>query len=852
MADVAPTLDLGTHAAAYARAGYEVFPLNADKTPRTKNGMLDATTDPAQIEAWWRQWPASLIGCRIPEDVVLLDVDPRHRGGDVWRALKDEHGEIPLTRRHMSGRRDGGGHVWFRKPAGRLSIAPLVAWAVEHGLAHVIEGTEAKPKHTAGIDLLHHGHRYTILPPSPHAATGQPYEWRGDQDTPILPMPVWLERLVTEPELQVNGNHPDLLLQQLDGHAAAPPAAVDGDSIADWYTASTTWAALLGRAGWTLVRGDGETDGSLWRHPAATAKYSASVKHGCLFIHSPNTPFEETTPGAPNGYTRFHAYAELHHAGDASAAARAARELKDGPILHVDLEGLIAPTNGAPAASALLEWREPTPLERPVQLPEFPLHILPSWILDQAVDVARQLQVPIDLPALLGIGALAAAVAGKAKIRVVDGWTSHLNLYIAIAMPPSSGKSPAAKAMLAPLEKLERELIDSHAQIVAEAEQRKRIAEKRAKQLEDKAAKTGDPKDAMDAVQAALAAQAAEVPPSPRLLADDATPEALQQVLAHHGGRVTIASTEGGLFELMTGRYSDGKANLDVYLKSWSSDSIREDRIGRPPIHIPEPVLSVLLTVQPDVIRALADRPELAGRGLTARFLYALPVDLVGRRDLRAPRGADAVVRLAYNEQLIAIGRRCASWAIAPDLRLDEAAQAMYGDWRHALEQRRLPDGDLRPVAEWTGKLEACVLRLAGLLHLAEGHATDAPVAAAIVAKALVVADYWLAHARAVHDMWGGDKAGLDVAAVLEWLRRKAPARFTARDVELGVNRLRGERDRVEGAVEKLVELGWIRPVDGGPLALGKRPGRSAQKLEGHPETRARSREVADGGEATT
>jgi hypothetical protein len=75
--------------------------------------------------------------------------------------------------------------------------------------------------------------------------------------------------------------------------------------------------------GWSCLDADPGSDGARWAHPTATAKWSATVKHGCLFVYSTNTPFDITEPGYPKGYTKFRAYAVLDHGGDLSAAARA-------------------------------------------------------------------------------------------------------------------------------------------------------------------------------------------------------------------------------------------------------------------------------------------------------------------------------------------------------------------------------------------------------------------------------------------------------------------------------------------------------------------------------------------------
>jgi hypothetical protein len=67
------------------------------------------------------------------------------------------------------------------------------------------------------------------------------------------------------------------------------------------------------------------------------------VRDGCLYVHSPNTAFEPTEPNGPHGYDVFDCYTVTRHHGDRSAAARAARELKDGiRPPEVELEQLIA------------------------------------------------------------------------------------------------------------------------------------------------------------------------------------------------------------------------------------------------------------------------------------------------------------------------------------------------------------------------------------------------------------------------------------------------------------------------------------------------------------------------------
>ena len=63
-----------------------------------------------------------------------------------------------------------------------------------------------------------------------------------------------------------------------------------------------------------------------------------------------------------------------------------------------------------------------------------------------------------------------------------------------------------------------------------------------------------------------------------RFFADDCSSEALTSLLANNGGVFSVISTEGGIFDIMAGRYSN-KANIDVWLKGHCGDAIRVDRL---------------------------------------------------------------------------------------------------------------------------------------------------------------------------------------------------------------------------------------------------------------------------------
>jgi hypothetical protein len=133
-------------------------PIDA-KAPLTYHGWKDATTNLPQIEQWWfREYPYAMIGSPVPVDELALDFDPRNGPGDRW-SLCELAGitELPTTKMVLSGRYDGGHHLFFQRPLGQL--------------------TDVRIK-SLGIDIRVGGKFYTILPPSVHDATGGAYLWR--------------------------------------------------------------------------------------------------------------------------------------------------------------------------------------------------------------------------------------------------------------------------------------------------------------------------------------------------------------------------------------------------------------------------------------------------------------------------------------------------------------------------------------------------------------------------------------------------------------------------------------------------------------------------------------------------
>lgn len=113
--------DAMERALALAQLGLHVFPCfplgdpDTAKTPLTKQGFLDATTDPDIIRGWWMAHPEALIGVAAGmSQVVALDIDVKH-DKNGWTALEAAGLVPPDTYRYKTA--TGGTHLIYIAPS---------------------------------------------------------------------------------------------------------------------------------------------------------------------------------------------------------------------------------------------------------------------------------------------------------------------------------------------------------------------------------------------------------------------------------------------------------------------------------------------------------------------------------------------------------------------------------------------------------------------------------------------------------------------------------------------------------------------------------------------------------------
>jgi len=256
------------------------------------------------------------------------------------------------------------------------------------------------------------------------------------------------------------------------------------------------------------------------------------------------------------------------------------------------------------------------------------------------------------------------------------------------------------------------------------------------------------------------------------------------------------------------------------------------DRVGRPPEHVKAPALTIGLAVQPHVISGLAEKPGFRGRGLLGRFLYSLPKSLLGRRDMDAPPVPDHV-RSKYYENVNAILKFPLSLdatgeLVAQVLTLDSDARAELRRFENWVEPQLMEFGELGGMTDWAGKLVGAVIRIAGLLHMAEMAGVRYPwrpeISGATLISAVAIGKYLIPHAKAAFALMGADQSIQKANCLLRWINHKGVDQFTRRDVHQGLRSQFPSVTDLDSPLSLLVDHGFLRQKPGDKQVAAGRP----------------------------
>jgi hypothetical protein len=365
-----------------------------------------------------------------------------------------------------------------------------------------------------------------------------------------------------------------------------------------------------------------------------------------------------------------------------------------------------------------------------------PLDALPERVREYVAAVSTATQTPVELAAFAALGTAAGACLGAAEVAVPWG-TSPLAFYATVALPSGERKSAVLTRVTAPLRAVEAERREAARPEIAAAEARREVLEGERR----RAIQGGDLEAA-----ATAAAELALVPPivTPRFLVDDVTPERLGTLLADHGQTAVIAAESAFFDNIVGGRYSDRGGNLHLVCQAYMGEATSIDRQGAETRHLPEPLLVLMLCVQPHVLAGLVGDSKARAQGLVARMMLARPPSMVGSRHPDpdpVPHGLTTWWDLAIR----AMTRMRSGDRLT--IEMSAEAEAIFRTLRETHERRLGTFGDLGGIVDWANRHPDRVARLAALFCLLDGHRV---IGAEHMAGAVRMGEYLIGEASTI------------------------------------------------------------------------------------------------------
>ena len=456
------------------------------------------------------------------------------------------------------------------------------------------------------------------------------------------------------------------------------------------------------------------------------------------------------------------------------------------------------------------EWEKPIFPESD-NIPAFPIDALPPVLRNYAKAVSTFTQTPIDMAAVSVLTVGSVCMRNCYKVKGQTGWTEPTNLYCVVVADPSERKSAVLSLVKEPISNYVNEYNAKNKYAVDMSRAQKKKLENTRDSLLSHNRKKGLSKEADDfddELQSVIyqLADFQEVRPL-KVFVDDITPEKLAEVLAENDGAISLISSEGGIFDVLSGTYSN-KVNIDVFLKAYSGDDIQVERINRTSLDLRKPCLTILLTVQPVVISDFMANRRFKHRGLTARFLYSLPKTFVGSRDLTAMPVPDAVTQSyqALVDNLLSEKKEDTPKFVTVS---DEAWETFveYYKWIE-----KMLSGDYKMDGSWLGKLAGNTLRIAGVLARCSVIGTNPSVKIEkdVMDNAIAIGKYFLAHSMAVFELMGVDTDFKAASRAIEKIKSLGLRKITRRDV-MRHCRWVGSADEAQKVIDTLENHNFIR-----------------------------------------
>lgn len=403
-------------------------------------------------------------------------------------------------------------------------------------------------------------------------------------------------------------------------------------------------------------------------------------------------------------------------------------------------------------------WESPCPVPR-MQTPNFNPELLPANIAPWVHDISYRMSVPPE-SLIPSIYTLLSTVIGNSKYILPkehdESWVVVPRAWGLLVASPSTQKTPGTNQILHPLHEIDKELLKKYEDEIQKWAPREKILNIELKYLESQLKESflpnainPEPSSIQNRIEELMAKIEKERPKAERFIVNDATIEALQEIMKNSYRILAYYDEMSRLLE--TFAKSERAGDRGFYTELYSiprNRAYKVDRLGRGATVLQNPSLSILGNIQPSVLAKHFNRSDakVGEDGFFNRFQiavmpnYDVPYKLVDQN-------VDHSARNRFNELISRLIRTTGpdhdqcfrfdqstqkafnEWfeAFVNKLRfLDEKEQAHFGKYRSLLPALALVDhicSDITPHSNIVNS--ESLFKAIGLLEFLEGHAKN-------------------------------------------------------------------------------------------------------------------------------
>ncbi|WP_419781240.1 DUF3987 domain-containing protein [Maridesulfovibrio sp.] len=420
----------------------------------------------------------------------------------------------------------------------------------------------------------------------------------------------------------------------------------------------------------------------------------------------------------------------------------------------------------------------PLPEQRTVNVP-FPINVFSGKAGKWISSFSNAYGVHHCVGGGLLLGVLSICASGKFKVQRHDDHTELMSLYQLISLASGKGKSPMLDKALQPISELQKRLQDEYFAGEGKRKAKRRILNKRIKQLENKAAKTGDFESVLEEI-----AELEEMMPRqmavPQLMTFKFTAEGLEKEAARQGGKFAIVGAELGSFKKLPA------SKDDFILQAWGGEVFNSTKV-KEPIRIEDPSLTILIATQEATSVNLLGAEALQEDGLVARFMPLVPPDIHSV----VPGGVSSIAMNSEDSQWLK-NTVNEIYSISSEIdghhhfHVQDGALRGWDSFRSYAQQQAGNESNPVVLQYWYRKLAGTALRFAGFLHLLRCVENDLPLRTEIdqhcIHGGIELAQFYEAHARVVLNIESNDVLRI-ANRFLKRLRDSHSSEITMREI---------------------------------------------------------------------